>query len=383
MPSNLQGLVVLGGNGGTMQPFMATATQTPSWRTSQGSGFRVRRDSTLKWWFMFAIILSFVFHGVLIWTFENFDLLPSTSAAPERVFTERLKIDPRLLQQQEAIRDIPKTLAPADKPDIEAFQPKLDDYEKASMIPENQEIDLSPNVKEIQNLVRATSPEQKQGTAQTAGRLADMLAAAPMEGPSQEDIASAMAAVKSTVLSKPLSSKQLVLEAAPKGKGDANIGMAILDSLGDGKGKTAASTKVPGFSSLDDLLASGGQVGGSTAPILMPTDLLFEFGSDQLAEKARLSLMKLGFLIQKNPTSLFIIEGHTDTIGSEQSNIDLSQRRANAVVGWLINSLQLGTDRVQAIGMGERYPLRGVDPDGDKDEQAMNRRVEIKVRPRQ
>ncbi|MBL9116505.1 MAG: OmpA family protein [Verrucomicrobiaceae bacterium] len=332
---------------------------------------------------MFAIILSFVFHGVLIWTFENFDLLPSTSAAPERVFTERLKIDPRLLQQQEAIRDIPKTLAPADKPDIEAFQPKLDDYEKASMIPENQEIDLSPNVKEIQNLVRATSPEQKQGTAQTAGRLADMLAAAPMEGPSQEDIASAMAAVKSTVLSKPLSSKQLVLEAAPKGKGDANIGMAILDSLGDGKGKTAASTKVPGFSSLDDLLASGGQVGGSTAPILMPTDLLFEFGSDQLAEKARLSLMKLGFLIQKNPTSLFIIEGHTDTIGSEQSNIDLSQRRANAVVGWLINSLQLGTDRVQAIGMGERYPLRGVDPDGDKDEQAMNRRVEIKVRPRQ
>jgi outer membrane protein OmpA-like peptidoglycan-associated protein len=334
---------------------------------------------------MFAVILSFVFHGVLIWLFENFDILPTPAPSnmPERMVQDRLMIDPRLLQQQDAIREIPQTLAPMDKPDLEGFKPDLDAFDKASMIPENQEIDLSPNIKEIQNLVRATSPEQKAGNAQTAGRLADMLAATPLEGPSENDIASAMAAVKSTVLAKPLSAKQLVLEASPKGKGDVNLGMEILDSLGDGKGKTAASTRVPGFSSLDELLSAGGQVGGSTAPILMPTDLLFEFGSDQLAEAARLSLMKLGFLIQKNPNSLFIIEGHTDTIGSERSNFDLSQRRADAVVAWLVNSLRLTTDRVQARGMGEVYPLPGVSPNGDKDEQAMNRRVEIKVRPRQ
>jgi outer membrane protein OmpA-like peptidoglycan-associated protein len=114
----------------------------------------------------------------------------------------------------------------------------------------------------------------------------------------------------------------------------------------------------------------------------MPTDLLFPFGSDQLAEAARLSLMKLGFLIQKNPNSLFIIEGHTDTIGSEASNLDLSQRRANAVVSWLQNSLRLANDRVQAVGMGESRTLANVNPNGDQAEQAMNRRVEIKVRPR-
>ena len=331
---------------------------------------------------MFAIILSFVFHGVLIWTFENVDLLPATSTAPSRVIPERLKIDPRLLQQQEAIREIPKTLAPVDKPDIEAFKPDIDNYEKMSKIPENQEIDLSPNVKEIQNLVRATTPNEKTGGASTAGKLADMLASAPIQGPSEADIASAMAAVKSSVLSKPLSSKQMVLDASPKGSGDKNIGMDILNSLGDGTAKSAASTRVPGFSNLDDLLAGGGQVGGSTAPILLPTDLLFEFGSDQLAEAARLSLMKLGFLIQKNPNSLFIIEGHTDTIGSDESNMELSQRRANAVVGWLMNSLRLTSDRIQAVGMGERVPLKNINPNGDKDEQAMNRRVEIKVRPR-
>lgn len=363
---------------------MATASpQSYSWRTPpQGSGFRVRRDSSLKWWFMFAIILSFVFHGFLIWMFENVSVFRAAVSPPDRVIPERLTIDPRLLQQQEAIRDIPKSLADADKPDIEGFKPDLDTFDKASMIPENQEIDLSPNVKEIQNLVRATNPDQKQGMAQSAGKLADMLASAPITGPSQEDIASAMAAVKSSVLSKPLSTKQMVLDATPTGKGDKNIGLDILNSLGDGNSKTAASTRVPGFSSLDDLVAGGGQVGGSTAPILMPTDLLFEFGSDQLAEGARLSLMKLGFLIQKNPNSLFIIEGHTDTIGTERSNLDLSQRRANAVVDWLINSLRLGTDRIQAIGLGESRPLPNIDPRGDQVQQSMNRRVEIKVRPR-
>ncbi|MDB6138097.1 MAG: OmpA/MotB domain protein, partial [Verrucomicrobiaceae bacterium] len=235
-----------------------------------------------------------------------------------------------------------------------------------------------PGVKDIQNLVRQ-SPDQKPGNA-TAASLASMLAATPAAGPTQEDVASAMAAVKSSILSKPISSKQMVLDSNPLAKGDEKIGKELLDSLGDGTAKNASNTKVKGFSSLDDLLSGGGQVGGSTAPILMPTDLLFDFGSDTLADGARLSLMKLGFLIQKNPDSLFIIEGHTDTIGSDESNLALSQRRANAVVEWLANSLHFTPDRLRAVGMGRTRPL--VNPRGTKEEQGMNRRVEIKVRPR-
>ena len=190
-----------------------------------------------------------------------------------------------------------------------------------------------------------------------------------------------MAAVKNSVLSKPVSSKQMILDASPLNQADQKIGMELLESLGNGAGKTASNSKVKGFSSLDDLLSGGGQVGGSTAPILMPTDLLFEFGSDQLADGARLSLMKLGFLIQKNPDSLFIIEGHTDTIGSDESNMGLSQRRANAVVAWLTNSLHLTPERIRAVGMGKSRPL--VNPNGTPEEQGLNRRVEIKVRARQ
>ncbi|HSJ03625.1 MAG TPA: OmpA family protein, partial [Verrucomicrobium sp.] len=132
---------------------------------------------------------------------------------------------------------------------------------------------------------------------------------------------------------------------------------------------------------LEDLIDRGGSVNSSTAPIMLPTDLLFEYNSDQLAEGARLSLMRLGYLISKNPNNLFIIEGHTDTTGSEQYNFDLSQRRANAVVQYLMNSLQLGTDRIRAVGMGESRPLPTVNPNGAPEEQAPNRLVEIKIRP--
>jgi outer membrane protein OmpA-like peptidoglycan-associated protein len=91
--------------------------------------------------------------------------------------------------------------------------------------------------------------------------------------------------------------------------------------------------------------------------------------------------MKLGFLIQKNPDSIFIVEGHTDSFGGTDYNLDLSLRRANAVVLWLRSSLQLGTDRIRAVGMGEAIPI--ADTSGTVEQQALNRRVEIKVRPKQ
>jgi outer membrane protein OmpA-like peptidoglycan-associated protein len=296
---------------------------------------------------------------------------------------DRIKIDPRLLQEQKAIQEIPELIAPGTQPDIKAFEANLDDFDKAQMIPENQEIDLTPNVKEVTNFLRETDP----GDGRTPGgsKLNDMASLlAPQAAMAAPDLASAMASVRRDILSKPVSEKQMLLDA---GALEPKDGQAIdADLLGEvkkqGQGAgDAAATRVKGFSNLDDLLGGGGRLGGSTAPILMPTDLLFEYGSDQLAEGARLSLMKLGFLIQKNPNSLFIVEGHTDSFGGEDFNLDLSLRRANAVVEWLRQSLRLGTDRIQAAGMGKSKPI--VSTSGTVEEQGMNRRVEIKVRAKQ
>lgn len=362
---------------------MAHPSHSPSWSAPSRSSFRPREDWSLKWWIMFALILSFLLHGALFVSFDKISPYLSPSTPPVQVTRtrERIRLDPKVFQEQKPVQEIPELIAPGNQPDIKTFEPKLDAFDKQQMIPENQEIDLTPTVKEMTNLIRATEPGDGRtpGAGAPVNEMAALLAPKGMEMP---DLSSAMAAVRRDVLAKPVSEKQMLLEAGaldPK-EGD-RVDVNLLDQVkaqGQGEG---GGQRVPGFSNLDDLLGGGGQMGGSTAPILMPTDLLFAYGSDQLAEGARLSLMKLGFLIQKNPDSLFIIEGHTDSFGGDDFNMQLSMRRAVAVVEWLKSSLKLGTDRIQAAGYGKRRPL--VNPKGTVEEQSMNRRVEIKVRPRQ
>lgn len=360
---------------------MANVTQSPTWSSTPRSSFRSREDWSLKWWIMFALILSFLLHGFLYVSFDKISRFLGNTSPQEKVASktpERIRIDPKLLQEQKAIHEIPELIAPGTQPDIKSFEPNLDDFDKAQMIPENQEIDLTPNVKEVTNFIRTNDP----GDGRTpGGKMLDMASMLAPQAIATPDLAAEMAAVRRDVLSKPVSEKQMLLDAGGLDPMDGGkVDMKLLDQVkaqgqGDGAGE-----RVKGFSNLDDLLGGGGTMGGSTAPILMPTDLLFEYGSDQLAEGARLSLMKLGFLIQKNPNSLFIIEGHTDSFGGEDYNLELSIRRANAVVGWLLSSLRLGTDRIQAAGMGKSKPI--VSTTGTVEEQGLNRRVEIKVRPR-
>jgi outer membrane protein OmpA-like peptidoglycan-associated protein len=358
---------------------MATLTHPPEWTTAPRAVYRSRDDWALKWWVMFALILSVVFHMMLYVGFDTLGLAANDKPVPRKL-PERVRISEKLLREQQAIQHIPETVTPTtgNLPDVKAFEPNLDMIDKLQELAPNQEIDLTPNVKEITNFIRKNDPGDGNPGAPQTSELAKLLAAP--QSMATPDLAAEMASVKREVLMKPVSEKQMLLDSGaldpgPGGEMDAGL----LDAVKSQGTVSAASAKVKGFSNLDELLSgSGGKVGGSTAPILMPTDLLFEYGSDQLAEGARLSLMKLGFLIQKNPDSLFIIEGHTDSFGGEEFNLALSMRRAQAVVLWLQESLGLGDDRIRAMGMGKSKPI--VDVNGTVEQQGMNRRVEIKVR---
>lgn len=356
---------------------MAAVTLPPEWSTNPRAAFRARDDWSLKWWVMFALILSVLFHLLLVVGFNSLGISSVTPIKPRPV-PERIRISEQALKEQQAIKQIPETLAPGNIPDMKAFEPKLDDFDKLQELPKNQEIDLTPNVKEITNFIRANDPGDGAPGASKANDMAKLLAPESAAAP---DLAAEMASVRREVLSKPVSEKQMLLDAGALDPGEGGkMDTGLLDAVKSQGTSNAAGARVKGFSSLDDLLGGSGKMGGSTAPILMPTDLLFEYGSDQLAEAARLSLMKLGFLIQKNPDSLFIIEGHTDSFGGEEYNLELSARRANAVVGWLRESLGLGSDRIRAVGMGKSRPI--VSTQGTVEQQGLNRRVEIKVRPR-
>jgi outer membrane protein OmpA-like peptidoglycan-associated protein len=349
------------------------AETTYPWQNTRRAAFRVERWSwSALGWLLVAFMLAVGFHWWLFYFFSNVDfgrnMLPKAKVQ-ER--PERIAINPDVLKDQKPIQEIPDVIAPSNNdPKVKAdFQDIVD------MLPDDRAIDLTASVDKVTNF-SAPDSNPNASTPASAPSLASIADALP--GP---DLAESMSAVKSTALDAAVSPNQLVLPGKSLDEQISGLDGKLLKDLdrksqaGDGRQKLA------GYSNLEDLIARGGNVTASTAPIMLPTDLLFEYNSDQLADGARLSLMKLGYLIQKNPNSQFIIEGHTDTLGTEGYNFDLSQRRANAVVGWLIHSLNLSTDRIRAVGMGESRPLPNVNPNGTPEEQSLNRRVEIKIRP--
>ncbi len=148
------------------------------------------------------------------------------------------------------------------------------------------------------------------------------------------------------------------------------------------KGVKSAGGGAPGvtngFSNLDDLLAQTGPLSPETAPILMPTDLLYDYDSTDLKVEALASLQKLGLLIQRNPGARFVIEGHTDSFGSDEYNLELSRKRADSVKAWLTEQMGIRGDSIQTVGFGKTRLL--APGSGTIEQQQINRRVEIVIR---
>lgn len=173
-------------------------------------------------------------------------------------------------------------------------------------------------------------------------------------------------------------------------KADADAGGKTADDLLDphataGRALVPAGAlqggETPGFSNLDELLAQTGPLSPETAPILMPTDLLFDYDKADLRMEALESLEKLGTIIQRNPQATFLIEGHTDSFGSDDYNLALSQRRAEMVKAWLVSFMQIPPERIAAQGLGKSRLIAPAT--GTIEEQQINRRVEIVIRSKQ
>ena len=80
-------------------------------------------------------------------------------------------------------------------------------------------------------------------------------------------------------------------------------------------------------------------------------------------------------VLKNNPKIKVEIEGHTDSIGTAEYNLALSQKRADAVKNHLISE-GIGAERLQAVGKGEADPIVSNEL---KEGRAKNRRVEFVV----
>jgi len=142
------------------------------------------------------------------------------------------------------------------------------------------------------------------------------------------------------------------------------------DSAGPNKGRS------PGFSDLDQLLAQKGPLGSGTK-LRLPDDQLFQYDSDVLQGSAITQLQKLGTLIQRNPKATFSVEGYTDSFGTYEYNLDLSQRRADSVKRYLVEAMRINPAQIETRGYGSAKFRAS--PNGSIEEQSPNRRVEVVV----
>jgi outer membrane protein OmpA-like peptidoglycan-associated protein len=104
-------------------------------------------------------------------------------------------------------------------------------------------------------------------------------------------------------------------------------------------------------------------------------DVLFETGKYALSQDAQLKLAKLSGIIQAHPGLNLAIEGHTDTIGTPDFNMKLSQQRADSVRDFL-SKQGLSPDTITAKGMGQDSPVADNSTAAGR---KLNRRVEIIV----
>lgn len=146
-----------------------------------------------------------------------------------------------------------------------------------------------------------------------------------------------------------------------------------------GEGGTGSSGGIPGRASLEDALSrTGGPVGNR--PIAMRGGALFEWGKADLRPEAIQDLQKLGELVKRNPKATFVISGHTDHTGAHETNVILSQQRADAVRDWLVANLGIDPMRIVTIGKADDEAFPELGPDKSIEEQAPNRRVEIVIK---
>jgi outer membrane protein OmpA-like peptidoglycan-associated protein len=163
-------------------------------------------------------------------------------------------------------------------------------------------------------------------------------------------------------------------------EGNRNAPALPMDPLKDFAEGSGGSAGAPAFSSLDSLLDGKEKLTEATAPILMPTDLLFGYDSTTLKPEAAKSMEKLGTLIVRNANARFRIEGHTDSFGSDNYNKTLSLRRAEEVKEWLVKTMGIDPARISTAGFGKSRLL--VPGTGSIEQQQLNRRVEIVITQR-
>lgn len=309
--------------------------------------------SFLRRWLFRALIASILLHLALVGVFRATKLTRFTTYTERlvpRAFTvKRVDIDPKLLEDDTAQKPEPKPSKKTEEvPDImiPSEQVKFEDL--------MQEIRATPTVEEAVKPLLADKPNPE---------TAELKETSAAKVSTSKEMQESLAALSENLL-----------KDVPS---DVNEPLLKATDLPPTTAPAAIKAAGAGYSDLDDLLARSGELKAGTAPILMPTDLLFDYDSASLRIEAVSSLQKLSKLIKRNPNAKFTVEGHTDSTGGPAYNMELSRRRAESVKDWMVQNTGVDPRQVATKGYGSTRLI--APPSGSIEEEQINRRVEIVI----
>ncbi len=103
-------------------------------------------------------------------------------------------------------------------------------------------------------------------------------------------------------------------------------------------------------------------------------NIYFSFNSDELREESEPTLREIADIMRRHPDWKLSVAGHTDSIGGDAPNLDLSKRRAASVKNALVGRFSVSVNRLTTDGFGKSRP---VDTNDTEEGRARNRRVEL------
>jgi outer membrane protein OmpA-like peptidoglycan-associated protein len=107
--------------------------------------------------------------------------------------------------------------------------------------------------------------------------------------------------------------------------------------------------------------------------VTLSSGILFDTGKMALKPGAKKTLTRIADQIKPDDSVRVTVEGHTDSVGTEEKNQQLSEKRANAVRDFLV-SAGVAADRITATGLGETNPVATNKTAAGRQQ---NRRVEL------
>lgn len=334
-----------------------------SWSEVRGGGtYRLPGPEHLGWWAAVAMLVSILLHVAVFFALDRMKIALKFEQARElstRSINVR-QVEIRPMEDQETAPPEDVVQPPADTAAL------LEEIELLAALPKDQEIDIKPDVQDPEYALQMKNPAAEGEPAAVAMDLSSGLEVdtdLPELGREPE-------------LLKPAEIGQVTVDPGAVQMDDTDMGKFTEDLIKQGANGKVEQGALDGIASLDDLLDLPSNILLSKKTML-PSDLLFEFNKSELRESAKVGLMKLALLMDRNPNLYCWIEGHTDLVGGDDFNLDLSIRRAEAVKTYLVESLRMDAARISTRGFGRYEPLV---ISGTPEEQAANRRVEIRMR---